>query len=80
MSWWQKASTLSMALVSLYFFMRHMSAMATMSGGFSLLGIGEWINRPSAEGPRKAHWLGLLLEAAGTTLMLYGAYLVFSAP
>jgi len=80
MSWWHKAWTLSMALLSFFFFMNHMSAMATIWGGFFVLGSGEWINRPSAEAPRKAHWLGLLLEAAGTTLMLYGAYLGFSSP
>ncbi len=80
MSWWQKSLTLSMALLSFYFFMRHISAMATICCGFFLLGIGEWINRPNAEAPRKANWLGLLLEGAGTTLMLYGAYLGFSLP
>ncbi len=80
MSWWQKASTLSLALLSFYFFMSHVSAMATISGGFFVLGIGEWINWPSAERPRTAHWFGLLLEGAGTTLLLYGTYLGFSQP
>jgi uncharacterized membrane protein len=51
-----------------------------LAGAGFLLGLGEWINHPTADVPRKANWLGVLLEAAGVVLMIYGTYLGFKGP
>ena len=50
---------------------------ATIRPGLDGLGLGEWINHPTADVPRKANWLGILLEGAGMVLMIYAIYLWF---
>jgi hypothetical protein len=77
---WSKASTVAMAVISVIFLATHTIVLATIFGGFFLLGLGEWINHPTADLPRKANWLGILLEAAGVVLMIYGVYLGFRLP
>jgi hypothetical protein len=74
---WSKVSTVAMALISLWFLARHINVLAIIFGGFFLLGLGEWINKPTATVPRKANWLGILIEGAGVVLMIYGTYLEF---
>jgi hypothetical protein len=72
-----RASTLALAVLSVIFLAAQMNVSAIICGGFFLLGVGEWINHPTADLPRKANWLGILLEVAGGGLMVYGTYLAF---
>jgi uncharacterized membrane protein len=54
--------------------------LAIICGGFFLVGLGEWINNPTATVSRKVNWFGILLEVAGVVLMIYGTYLGFRLP
>jgi uncharacterized membrane protein len=77
---WSKVSTVALALMSIIFLAAHVDVLAMICGGFFLLGLGEWINHPTAGAPRKVNWPGILLEVAGVALMLYGTYLQFKRP
>jgi hypothetical protein len=77
---WSKASTVSLALISVFFLAMHMDVWAMMCGGSSLVGLGEWINHPAADVSRKANWLGILLELTGVVLMNYAIYLWVKLP
>lgn len=57
-----------------------MDVLAAICGGSFLRGLCEWINHPTADVPRKANWLGILLEGAGWALTIYGIYLWFKLP
>jgi hypothetical protein len=74
---WSKASTVSLALLSVFFLAKHMDALAAICGGSSLREPGGWINHPTADLPREANWLGILLEGAGMVLIIFGIYLWF---
>jgi hypothetical protein len=74
---WSKVPTVAMALFSVYFLARNINVAAIICGGVFLMGLGDWINKPTAAVPWKANWLGILLEGAGCVLGLYGTYLVF---
>jgi uncharacterized membrane protein len=75
-----RGRTVALALISIFFLAKYMHVLAMIFGAGFLLGLGEWINHPTADVPRKANWLGILLEVAGVVLMIYGTYLGFKEP
>jgi uncharacterized membrane protein len=74
---WSRISTVLMGLVSVVLFADQMNVLAIIFGGFFLLGLGEWLNQPRADVPRKINWIGILLEVAGVAVMIYGAFTEF---
>jgi hypothetical protein len=74
---WSTVSTISLAVTSVISFALGNDALAIIFGAAFLVGLGEWINRPTADLPRKANWLGILLEVAGVALMYYELYRIF---
>ena len=77
---WSKTSTVSLAILSVFFLATHEYLLAMMCSGFFLAGLGEGIKRPSTDVSRRANWLGILLEVAGVVLMYYTLYLWLTLP
>jgi hypothetical protein len=91
---WYKAVTVVSAAAFLIVLASQRDNLTMIFGGAFLFGIGEWKNhpkkqfelRPTTTGqwakisdvPRKANWLGVLLQLAGVALVLHGMYWAFS--
>ena len=87
---WYKALMVVSAPAFLIVLAMQRDALTKVFGGAFLVGLGEWKNhprkevqlRPTSAGqmakitdiPRKANWLGVLLQIVGLALILYGAY------
>jgi hypothetical protein len=76
MRWWQKVSTIALAPLGVVFIATQEYSWAIVMAGVLVLEAGKWINQPAVEVPRKANVPGVLFEAAGMALIVYGMWRV----